>query len=375
MRQLSSIWRASARAGLAGSVVIATLAGVSSANATPAGAAPARAASAACTWTPHVLPQLPGGAFAVVFGSDGDGRWVGEADTMLSSHAALWQHGHVTDLGRPLGSDSVARDVNRRGVVVGSSLTADPTADNWSHAVMWRTTGDPDGRPASAPAGHAFRLAEPAGTLTSQANGINDAGLIVGWAYIQANGSTSYHPMVWSAATPGRVRDLGTPPNTSTLLNGVSETGLIVGTLTDVFIPGNTATAVAGTLRSGLHPLPSGGLGYVEATAVSGRWISGFAFDPSIGTSSTAVRWENGHGPVVLTGMSAGTTAVNGSGTVAASDFDGGTVWSSGTLTRLSGPLPDSSGGANAITDSGTVGGWSRSRFGPNTEPTLWSCH
>jgi uncharacterized membrane protein len=374
MRYLGSVWRASVRTGLAGSVVVAALAGVQAgANATPAGAVPARTAPAGCTWTPQVLPRLPGGSFAEILGTDGGSRWVGVANTgNFNTHAALWQHGRITDLGAPLGNAAEARDVNRHGVVVGSGATADPTADNWSHAVMWRTSSAPDGRAPAAPwqGSRAFRLAEPAGTLTSQANGINDAGLIVGWAYVQVNGSGSFHPMVWSSATPGRVRDLGTPPNTSTLLNGVSDAGLMVGVRTQVFIPGDTGTAMAGTLGSGLRPLPSGGLQYVEATAASGRWISGYVFDPSIG-ESTAARWENGRGPVVLTGLTAGSTAVNSSGTVVAGGLGTGTVWNEGTLTRLTGPDGGSSG-TDAIAEDGTVGGWSG--FG-GAQPTLWPCH
>jgi uncharacterized membrane protein len=275
-------------------------------------------------------------------------------------HAVLWQHGRITDLSRPTESESVARDVNRQEVVVGTSDYADPGSDNGfsTHATMWRGTG-------------AIRLAEPAGTFSSQASGINDAGLIAGWTTLIANGSTSYHPLVWSAAAPGRVQDLGTPPTTSTLLNDVSDSGMLVGVLASGPVPADTGTAVVGTVRSGLHPLPSAGLAYTEATVAAGRWIAGLVFDPSV-TETTAARWDDRRGPVVQVEAPIVPTGINLSGTIVGNGFNGARVWSANTVTRLSGPAGGATS-AGAINEDDTIGGYSYAPFG-TVDPTLWSC-
>jgi uncharacterized membrane protein len=102
----------------------------------------------------------------------------------------------------------LALDVNRSGVAVGEQAGADGRA----HPVLWR-----DGQP--------IPLAGPAGFTGGIANGINDAGLIVGEI-----GFPVSHAAAWFADRPDQVIDLGTADGTEATLNGVSESGVLAGT-------------------------------------------------------------------------------------------------------------------------------------------------
>jgi uncharacterized membrane protein len=336
-------------AGLAAGMLLAT---TTSASAAPAAGHPAPRLAADCTWTAQLLPSLVDGGFSQIHGTDGAATWAGVADDAgFNDHAALWRNGRLIRLAEPADAQSTqANDVNRRGTAAGFSTVAGGRA----HALEWR-----DGR--------AIRLAEPAGAVDSQATGINDAGLIVGWATLADNYT---HPVVWSADRPGQARVLASTPGRFTYLRGVSETGVLVGVQTDF----STQDALVGTVRTGLRVLPGTVPGALTAaTAVAGRHVVGFQAVLDAPGQSGAVSWQSGR-PTLLSGGSIDeATAVNTAGLIAGSSFEAGAVvWQRGTTTVL----PTGSGGAaaaDAVSEDGTVGGWSLATSG-NSTATLWSC-
>lgn len=338
---------------LAPVVVTAGLtAGTLLATGSSAGAAPAAAAAPGCGWTVHALPTLPGGGRGEVLGTDGGLTWVGSAtDANLVQHAALWRNGRIVDLGVPLGGDSVAKDVNRLSISVGSSAATDGRA----HAEMWVGS-------------HPVQLAEPAGALDSTATGINDAGLVVGWATMP---DFLGHPVVWSAIHPGAPRDLGSPAGMSTFLNGVSETGTLVGTRTD-FI---TQDAVTGTVLTGLHVLPGTVPGALtSATAAAGRYIVGSQAVLDDQSRSGALRWTRGRPHLLPSADVSQVTAVNSAGLLAGNDFGtGGVVWQDGQEIALPSLVAGRFTAASAVAEDGTVGGASSAANGTVTA-ALWAC-
>jgi uncharacterized membrane protein len=333
-------------------VTIAGLAaGMLFAGGSAASAAPIQAA-AGCDWTVHTLPGLPGGSRAEILGTDGSRTWAGSAtDAGFVQHAVLWRNGQVVDLGTPLGGDSVAKDVNRLGIAVGSS----DEGTGPQHAEMWVGT-------------HAVRLGEPAGAFDSTATGINDAGEIVGWATM--GDDFSAHPVVWSVLRPGAARDLGTPAGTSTFLNGVSETGVLAGTRT-AFPDQN---AVTGTALTGLHVLPGTSAGALTtATSAAGRYIVGeqLSVDDPAGTGM--LRWNLGR-PELTPADSPDVSAVNTSGLVTGNLLgSGAVVWRNGEQTAL-----PAAGGtftqAEAVSEAGTVGGQTSTGTPRTFAAALWTC-
>src|SRR5262245_9797448 len=104
------------------------------------------------------------------------GQIVGYASTPRS-HAVLWDHGRMRDLGTGGGQDAEANDINNRGQIVGSTWSVEPLyrqARN-HHAFLWengvmRTLRGP-----------ALDLrGKPVPEVVSVANAINDRGQVVG---------------------------------------------------------------------------------------------------------------------------------------------------------------------------------------------------
>jgi probable HAF family extracellular repeat protein len=106
------------------------------------------------------------------------------------------------------GGESNALAINNSGQIVGSSVTASGP----QHATFWKTD-----------------LATPLdletlGGATSSATGINDAGVIVGYA--TTSGDAAMHATLWQATT---ATDLGTLGGTDSLANGINNAGEVVG--------------------------------------------------------------------------------------------------------------------------------------------------
>jgi hypothetical protein len=320
MRPRVTLWRILA-ALAAGFVAVAVLPGT------------ARAASGAAAQTAHwhcrfVLKSLPGGATGQVLGTDGNTRFAGTA----RGDAVLWRNRHLIDLG-----PGRALDVNREGVAVGAD-TANLLA---GHAVVWLGYRK------------AVRLAEPAGVTTSVAVGITNSRMIVGYG----SGRNLVEGLVWSVRAPHRVRTIKSPDG-FLFISGVSDTGLIVGT--DLKFGAVLSTAVAGTLRSGMHPLRTTARGDSSASAVAGRYIVGRQI-------ATPVLWVN-RSPRLLPGQFADPLAVNRFGLAGGNDSAlNPVIWRHGVMTVLPG-----SGQVRAVTDRGQLGGTLVNGGGPVT--WTWTC-
>jgi probable HAF family extracellular repeat protein len=108
----------------------------------------------------------------------------GTSKSILLFQAFLYSHGRMTNLGTLGGAESIANDINDRGLVVGSALTASQV----SHAFLYR-----DGR--------MIDLGTLGGTI-SEAAAINDRGVVVGRSL--TSGSVS-HAFIYR---DGRMIDL-----------------------------------------------------------------------------------------------------------------------------------------------------------------------
>jgi uncharacterized membrane protein len=307
-------------------------------------------ASAACSWTVRALPTISAQPMLdvnAVMGTDDAGTFSGTS----AGHAVLWRDATLVDLG-----PGIAVDVNQRSEAVGWR----PDADFILHATLWRGT-----RPVP--------LAEPPGAMETRATGINRVGLIVGTATVRGPdpNSGTRHAVVWSARSPGQVRDLGTlgdDPLEATDLTGVTEQGVMVGrTLNQRDF---SSHAVVGTLQTGLRELsgtmPSDSLG---AAGAAGRYIAGMQ-------GSTAVLWTDGRPSLLPQGNGSAAVAVNRHGTVVGvSPFgDHPQVWFRGAAPV---PLPNLVQGAQSnaatVAADNTVGGASYGADVPPL-PVLWSC-
>jgi hypothetical protein len=241
----------------------------------------------------------------------------------------LWRDGRVIDLGV-----GVAEDVNGSGDGVGTQQDSNYVP----HATLFR-------------AGTAVRLAEPATAGETQANGINDAGLIVGSAGFPGPTGGTWHALVWSADTPGSVIDLGTLDGNEangTRLVGVNEAGTLIGNAWDP----NTSrqTAVIGTVHGGLRALRgSTRVAGTVANAIAGRYVAGIQY---LNGGIQTVRWVNGRVQVLPGGAEA--NGVNSQGTVVGRRFDliTGLIWT-GAADPVELPIPAgmTQAGAAAITD------------------------
>ena len=327
---------------------------VGSAGVGPAAAAGARALPSGCTWTIHALPVPTGwidvriirgdGSFYVGTGTDPTGR----------SHTLLWHNGGVTALKAPGENETSGRDVNRHGVALG-------VADfNDLHPVLWIK-------------GHAVRLAAPAGSTSTNAFGINDAGIVVGTATV--NGAT--HGIVWSVRTPWWYRDLGVGDGALSL-SDVNDAGTVVGTTTDDADWPTSFRALRGTVTGGLSSMP--GVDPADdslAFQTNGRYVVGSGRLPGASERQSLV-W---HGDVAtaLPSLMSG-SGVNSSGLVAGftnAAPQSAVVWHDGTVEFLPDLNPDAvTGNSSAVDvmDNGTVVGSSLTADGGESLPVSWNC-
>ncbi|MEO7718488.1 MAG: hypothetical protein ABIY70_19985 [Capsulimonas sp.] len=132
----------------------------------------------------------------------------GETEFRVVSHAFLWSHGRMRDLGVPHGYvSSRAYAINNRGQVAGWLLTK----SGQTHAMLWQD-------------GVMHDLGTFPGGQTSVVNAINDAGQVVGSSQHQGGAVTA---CLWQN---GRILDLGRlPGDVYSRALGINDLGQIVG--------------------------------------------------------------------------------------------------------------------------------------------------
>jgi hypothetical protein len=272
--------------------------------------------------------------------------WTGQS----GRRAVVWRDGRVTAVGPDF---SIANDVNRAGLAVG----VQSSPGNQTEGMVW---GGPT--PIS--------LAVPPGLQIGEVTGISDTGVIVGNASsfdpTQPDGSRE-HGLIWSVRDPATVRDL-TPAGGNLSLGGVTNRGVLFGTL-NRYPVGGSERAVTGTLRAGLHLLPSTTPdAQTAAHGGGGRYVVGTEHDPVAGDHRSVI-WTDGHGPRQLPGSGpAPAVAVNRHRLVVGLTIDAGWVWHNGQPEQL--PAPDGPTYAITVNDAGQIGG----HIGFPFLPAAWTC-
>jgi probable HAF family extracellular repeat protein len=199
------------------------------------------------------LPNLPGGTASSPAAINDNGQIVGWASTRGGdTHAVLWSHGGVIDLGTLGGASSTATAINERGQVAGYADTG--AMLEWGgpvvHAFLWengdlrdltpgrhrhltltglwldRVAINERGQVIGEENAHAFlwergqlrRLAR----RESEAVAINNIGQVVGWALSGMRTSA----FVWQS---GRARKLGTLGGEQSQPTAINDSGQVVG--------------------------------------------------------------------------------------------------------------------------------------------------
>jgi probable HAF family extracellular repeat protein len=222
--------------------------------------------------------------------------------------ALLWQNGTITDLGTLGGNQAIAFGINAAGHIMGTAMTASGSREVFFYAngvmqdtgvstIGWENSGinDEDEIVGIDSSYHAFLLSngvfEDLGTLggsESQAQHINNAGQIVGFADTASSGAA----FIWQNGSMAALPLLsGTNAGSAQCINA---SGQIVGTIwfssggayhTCVWPAPNSAPIDLGTLGG----LTSYGTGINSAGVAVGR------ADTSTGASHAFI-WDQTHG-------------------------------------------------------------------------------
>lgn len=298
------------------------------------------------------------------------------------SHAFLWQHGVMTDIGTLGGSTSYGLFINRNGQIAGWSTTAaaEQHAFFWQAGVMTDvgTLGGANSYPNAfsedgaivgysrdaAGATHAFLwrdgVLQDLGTLGgsfSVAAAINANGQVVGQS---ATASGENHAFLWDGV---ELRDLGTLGGSYSSARGINDAGAITGQSTDSAGVFHAFVWQDGVMRQ-LADLPG-------STSNDGQRIAGsgtVAGGATAGTSRGVV-WT-GAGAQDMGVLYPGTpitfvTAINGHDQVAGWSVIDPTLvrhailWENGELRDLGTLDNQLASSANALNARGDVVGWS----------------
>lgn len=305
----------------------------------------------ASTGSLTLLPSF-GGKYNVPYAINAAGQVTGNASTAdgdpatgFPFHAFLYSNGTVTDLGTLGGANSVGVAINAGGTVVGTSNAADPNdpsvSDSLSHAVV-------------VPAGGKMTALATLDGHQTYANGINDAGVIVGSADTSATTSTAevYHAVTW---TDGVITDLGTLGGSISSAQAVNNAGQIVGfsytaddAAYEAFLYSNGVMTSLGSLGGGLSvaiALNDAGL-VVGSSFTAAQAAAGY-------NSSSATLFEGGQAydlNALAAGVPAGWTladanGVNDAGQIVGDAYDGAGVEHAFLLTPSAVPEPAAVGG------------------------------
>jgi probable HAF family extracellular repeat protein len=145
---------------------------------------------------------------------------LGSGLTLTQTHAFLWQHGRMHDLGTLGGPDSWAMYVNDNGQVAGTSYTSDVVDPNTGtpqiNAFLWEN-------------GRMKDLGNLGGTngfigAYSLVNALNNRGQIVG--NMALSGEVPIHPFLWDGE---KLYDLGSFGGSFSTASGINDAGEVVG--------------------------------------------------------------------------------------------------------------------------------------------------
>lgn len=261
----------------------------------------------------------------------------------LSSSAGLVNANNYTftPLGSLGGNFSEANAINNAGLVVGSATLADGIT---RHATLWNGSTVTD-------------LGTLGGTF-SYAYAINNLGQIVGNSYLAGN--TVQHATLWDGSV---ATDLGTLGGDFSVAKDISDNGLITGSS---FNTAGTMQAVLwnGTSISSLTDTGSNGNGINNS-----RQIVGF----SDSATFSAILWDGSNATNLAPLVEA--FAINNSGQVVGSLFNGsGSIaglWDEGVTTDL-GTLGGFQSKAFAINNVGQIAGYSYTPGNTTFHATLW---
>ncbi|MFD0969804.1 hypothetical protein ACFQ3X_14295 [Plantactinospora endophytica] len=325
-------------------------AGTSTASpATPSPATPTSApVTADCTL--ERLP-MPSGAKtgSVLAGSPNGRHLVGSYNPPEAANLpAWWVDGRLQEI--PVEADAIARDVNDSGMVVGDGSGPDGKSAPWAYL---------DGK--------LIWLPIPPGFTDGSVNAVNARGDVVGTL-----GGDPDRAVVWRDITTSPRADLLSASKDRTHADGISDSGVVVGGLSDRNLPYRWDADGRGAPL----PLPDGvDLGSVRG--VRGNWAYGTAAKsngvPALGSGPPMpVLWdlEKGTATIVGDAMSMpGAGNARGQLVLQPRDDDGVLLRDpDGTLRKL----PGEEGwryGARALDDSGTrIGG------GGGARPVRWIC-
>lgn len=304
----------------------------------------------------------------------------GECLSTSSSAAAscLWLDGNfVAAAYLPQGYGASFSGVNDAGTAVGYRGWSRGISRNLRRAMSWG-------------GGSAVDLPSPFGDLqqvdTSEALGINQAGVVVGWAranvvsqvvnMVSPSGPIS--ATVWSGGAASALPSLGGEASVARAINNLN---VIVGEST---LADNT-TVHATLWRDGLATdLAGGQAAYSVATAINDAGqVVGHARTSATSSDARAMLWQNG-GATALPAVDPGATSsvasgINSAGVIVGSATLGNGVsqavlWEGGVAVNLNTRLKDASAGyvlnhAHAITDDGVIVGdmTNPSDVGPGT--------
>jgi probable HAF family extracellular repeat protein len=140
---------------------------------------------------------------------------------------------------------STANGINDAGQVVGGAVTADGEA---TKPILWDNSVNPT-------------VLSSLGGASGEANGINNAGLVVGQSNL--TGDAAHHAALWTLSS-GAIDDLGTLGGTNSSALAINANGLIVGWSED---PGDNGQHA--TLWNGSSPVDLGTLGGPNSQALA----------------------------------------------------------------------------------------------------------